>query len=110
MEDQIKLSVGAIITLALAISGTYFVADDDLAYYCEAKDLVMICEKLSSGLGTRCYYEDTYKICKLGWEEIEIGQSVKDETVVTEYIYPDVPEATQGKKWKCSPKGCVGVS
>ena len=95
MEDKIKLTVGAIITLALVISGTYYIADDDEAYYCEAKDMVMICEKLSSGIGTRCYYEDTYKICKEGWEKFEIGQEVKNI------------HSTKGTKWLCLPDGCV---
>ena len=73
MENKIKLTIGAVITLALLMSGTYYVAQDDDAYYCEAKDMVMICEKLSSGLGTRCYFNETYKICKDGWKEIELG-------------------------------------
>lgn len=97
MEDKTKLTIGVIITMALLVGGTYYIADDDQAYYCESKDLVMICEKLSSGLGTRCYYEDTYKICSEGWVEIELGQEVKD-------VIP-TPEV-QGKKWLCSPRGC----
>lgn len=101
MEDKIKLTIGAIITLTLAISGIYYVVDDN-AYYCESKDLVMICEKLSSGLGTRCYFEDTYKICREGWKEIEVGQEIKSET-----IYPDTPVYSEGIKWSCSPGGCI---
>jgi len=44
--NQTQLTIGAIITLALAISGTYFIAQEDTAYYCEDRDMVMICEKL----------------------------------------------------------------
>lgn len=99
MENKTKLSIGAVLTLVLAMSGTYFVADGDNAYYCNEKDIVMICEKFSGGIGSRCYYEDTYKICKLGWEKIELGQEISGE----------VPAQTEGNKWQCSPTGCVRV-
>lgn len=98
MENKTKLSIGVIITLILAISGTYYVADGDTTYYCEDKDMVMICEKLSSGLGTRCYYEDTYKICSEGWNKIDIGQKI---------ILSDTPISTDGTKWKCSTENCI---
>lgn len=104
MENKIKLTLGAIITLVLAISGTYFVADGDVAYHCESKDLVMVCEKLSSGVGTRCYFEETYKICKEGWVELEVGQEIS-----TEIVYDD-SSPSEGKKWKCDPEGCLRIS
>jgi len=104
--ENTKLTIGAIITLVLAISGTYLVADGDTAYYCEDKDMVMICEKLSSGLGTRCYYEDTYKICKLGWGKVEVGQEIKIDTKVN----PKIEESTSGKQYICSPVGCEKIS
>jgi len=108
METNIKLTIGAIITLALAISGTYYVADGETAYYCEAKDVVMVCEKLSSGLGTRCYFDETYKICSEGWLELEIGQIVEPDEV--EIIIPsEVPGQTEGTKFLCSPNECVRV-
>ncbi len=73
METKNKLlSIGAMITLIAAMSGGYYLSQDDDAFYCEARDLVMICEKLSSGIGTRCYYEDTYKICSDGWIKLEL--------------------------------------
>ena len=91
-----KLTAGVILTLLLAVSGTYFVAQDDDAFYCESRDLVMLCEKLSSGIGTRCYYENTYKNCKEGWANLEISQEVQGET-------------TEGIKWECSPIECVKI-
>lgn len=96
--EKIKLAIGVIITLALAISGTYYVSQEDNAFYCKSRDLVIICEKLSSGIGTRCYYEDTYKTCKEGWEEIEIGQEISE-----------VPKPAEGIKWKCSNIGCIRI-
>lgn len=106
MEDKTKLTIGAIITLVLVIGGTYYVADTDQAYYCEAKDMVMICEKLSSGLGTRCYFEDTYKICKEGWVKMELGDEVIPKEVSS---VPGSPDSTPGKKWLCSPEGCIKI-
>lgn len=69
MDDKIKLSVGIFITIALAMGGTYFIGED--TYYCESRDMVGICEKLSDGLGTRCYFNETYKTCSEGWKLLE---------------------------------------
>ena len=98
MVDKTKLTIGTIITLVMLLSGTYYIAQDDDAYYCESKDLVMICEKLSSGLGTRCYFEDTYKICSEGWKKLD------NEVVLS----PEVPISSiqQGNQYLCSPQGC----
>jgi len=98
-KEKIQLTIGAIITLALAISGTYYLSQDDNAFYCEDRDMVMICEKLSKindlGLQTRCYFEDTYKTCNTGWEKIEIGQELTKET--------------QGKKYLCNQINCTEI-
>ncbi len=72
-----KVTIGAVITLLIAMTGTYYVAQDDDAYSCESRNIVMLCEKISSGIGTRCYFEDTWKICKEGWKKMELGQEVK---------------------------------
>jgi len=96
MENKTKLTIGVIITLLVAMSGTYYLSQDDDAYYCESRNIVMICEKLSSGIGTRCYYDDTYKICKEGWDKIEINQEVE-------------PKTLEGFKWECSPESCVRI-
>jgi len=109
MENKIPLAIGTIITLALAISGTYYITQDDNAYYCEAKDLVMLCEKLSGGIGTRCYYEETYKICSEGWTEIEIGEYIEDTDPPTPPVLNDVPASSGGIKWLCSPEGCERI-
>jgi len=70
--------------------------------------MVMICEKLSSGVGTRCYYEDTYKICKEGWVKMESGEGIVP-TEVEIPVYSDVPQSAEGIKWECSPEGCVRI-
>ena len=94
MENKKQLTIGVIITLLLATSGTYFLTKDDNAYYCQSKDIVMICEKLSDGIGTRCYYEDTYKVCNEGWKNIEIGQELKPN---------------YARKYLCSPVECIEI-
>ena len=102
MENKTKLTMSVIITLALAISGTYYVSQEDTAYVCESRDLVMLCEKLSGGLGTRCYYEDTYKKCPEGWIELEMGyQSLEEPNIsITDY---------NSKQAECNHNECVPI-
>ncbi len=101
MEEKTKLTMGVIITLVLAISGTYYVSQEDTAYVCESRDLVMICEKLSGGLGTRCYYEDTYKKCSEGWIELEMEyQSPEEQINISTY---------KSNQIRCDQEGCVPI-
>ncbi len=97
-----NLTIGMIITLALVVSGTYVLFGEDQAYYCEERDMVMICEKLSGvnsmGLQTRCYYEETYKTCSTGWEKIEIGQELTKEIQPT------------AKQYLCDQTKCVVIT
>ena len=103
METKTKLTAGAIITLLLLTSGAYFIAQDDDAYYCESKNIVMLCEKLSSGIGTRCYFKETYKICKEGWEKIEVDQEINTQVPENQLV----PASAEGIKWLCSPEKCI---
>jgi len=77
MEQRTKLEIGAFITMALLITGSFFVASGDNAFYCEGRDQVRICEKLSSGIGSRCYFNDTYAICSEGWIKLESSTEVR---------------------------------
>jgi len=99
MNKTIKLTAGMIITLALAISGTYYLTQGDSAYYCQDKDIVMVCDKLSNtndlGLQTRCYYEDTYKTCSSGWDKIELNQEITNNY--------------QGKQYLCNQINCTEI-
>ena len=81
MNEGTKLTIGIVLTLILASSGTYYILDEDNAYYCQSRDMVMICEKLSSGIGTRCYYDDTYKMCTEGWIPYNIT-SIEDKSEI----------------------------
>lgn len=91
--------MGIIITFLLATSGTYFLSQEDNAFYCADKDMVMICEKLSSGIGTRCYFNDTYKICNEGWKKIEVGQELTKE----------IPQ-TYANKYSCNQIECIEIN
>ena len=104
MEPNTKLTIGIIITFLLASSGTYYLSQDDDAYYCESRNMVMLCEKLSSGLGTRCYFAETYKKCNEGWQKIELNQEID-----TQIPGNGVPISTEGIKWLCSPVECTRI-
>jgi len=106
METKQKLTIGAIITIAMIVGSgaTYYVSQEDVAYHCESKNIVMICEKLSSGTGTRCYFEETYKICKEGWIKLD-----NEDILSPESVLEDIPEQTKGNKWSCSPEGCIAI-
>ncbi len=105
MENK-TLTAGIIITFLVAMSGTYYVALDDDAYYCESRDIVMLCEKLSSGSGTRCYFENTYKKCNEGWQKIEVDQEIN--TNVPSIKPPQT--SIEGIIWSCDTYGkCVRI-
>jgi len=82
MVDAKNLTIGTFVALSVILSGV-IVTDTDNSYYCESKDLVGICDKLSSGIGTRCYFEDTYKYCPDGWKPLEgfVDNPVLNETI-----------------------------
>ncbi len=73
-----KLTAGVFILLAV-IGTTYYIAQDDDAYFCENTNQVGLCWKLSKinegGTQTRCYYNESlptkYKNCKTGWTSFE---------------------------------------
>jgi len=85
--------------LSLLSSGAYILTDKENTYYCESRDLVGVCEKLSSGIGARCYYEETYKTCKEGWKPISNFIEMEKET-----IYID--KSNLSNNVKCDQRGC----
>ena len=58
---------------------------------------------LGTLIGTRCYFEDTYKICSEGWQKLETGAVTGPEELY------EAPEPANGKKWSCNPEGCVAI-
>ncbi len=94
MNKTISATVLSLIIGTFVIGG--IMLTDDNVYYCESKNIVRSCDKLSSGIGTRCYFNETYKICKEGWQEVveEIGIQQKTYSISsTDYI--------------CSHNGCI---
>ena len=106
MAEKTKLTISVIITLLLASGGTYYLADGDEAYYCQSRDMVMICEKLSSGIGTRCYYEDTYKVCSEGWVPYNF-EEMEDIKEIEEIV--PIQNDSKTKQWRCNQTECVEI-
>ena len=77
--DKQKITTGIFVALALLMgTGAGFYLDNpETTYYCESKDVVGICDKLSkvnsAGIQSRCYFfseeldKTTYKTCSSGW-------------------------------------------
>jgi len=89
--DKKILGIGTFIIL-LTIGTTWIINEsiekDGVIYYpYECNGKIGYCFKLSAinddGLQTRCYYNDTYKICSLGWTLFEgreiIGEEIEEE-------------------------------
>ena len=106
METKDKLVSGAIGILAIAtIVLTAGLASQENVYACMEREIARICDKLSAinkeGLQTRCYYDDTYKVCDSGWIKYTKTESVKintpeikdyhcnDETLIKECVAED---------------------
>ena len=91
-----KKQLGTIITLAALISGVAGGAisyDSDSTYYCESRDIVMDCDRLSSTAKT-CYYANTSKRCTEGWQSIDGFVEVGDLADI-------VKVNANGKEWSC---------
>ena len=102
MVENKTISIAVILGLVL-VGGIVVIEpfnQDNLdgAYYCESRSIVMDCDKLSSGIGTRCYFDDTYKKCTEGWIEIESGMILQNETL-----------SNIGLKFVCNSNECIEV-
>ena len=86
MEELTKYKVGVGVFVMLSVIMAAGLIGEDSVYYCEDKQIAMICDKLSKpnvdGLSTRCYYfseelnRSTYKMCtKTGWFEFVNNQN-----------------------------------
>jgi hypothetical protein len=95
-----KLTVGLIITMLALTSGVYFISQDDDAYSCNSKGIVTICDKLSSGLGTRCYSNSTYTICPEGW--IKLNRSMFLDNLSEK-------EVNNVKQYSCNQVNCTEI-
>jgi len=97
------------VVILSALGLTYFIAQEDPAYFCEDKNIVSLCWKLSKinadDISTRCYFNPdatrTYKICKTGWEVFDnpsvtgnLGDGLEEEALIKKLEFKDFPELT----------------
>ena len=98
MADIKTIGIAAILSLILSGSVMFIgeVNQDNPtgAYYCESRNLIIDCDEISSGKHTRCYFDDTYKICNEGWYEItgDIEVAIQTKNI--------------GKRYTCTPNKC----
>lgn len=98
--DKKNLTIGIFVTISLILGGAYIIADKDNTYYCKDSNLIGMCEKISSGLGTRCYYNNTqYKICPSGWIKPDFIDLENKDNLTNN---PD-------SKWLCDYRGCEPI-
>ena len=87
MEQKTQQLIAGIFIALIAGGGVYLVTDGDTAYYCEDREIVGICDRLSkvnsNGLQTRCYYNQStnqYKSCSSGW--IKADTQIEGESII----------------------------
>lgn len=109
--DKKTIGISALITIGLILASivtpTFF---DNTQYYCEAESSILECPGgLSGGSGTRCYFteeKNSWDYCSSGWMEITDDILIQEEP---DPIEDKIPAPTEGKKWLCSPKGCIRI-
>ena len=98
--DKKNLAIGLFVSISLILSGVIVVNNPDKTYICESKNLIGICDSLSGGIGTRCYYTINktkyWKVCPEGWKLYE-----NKETETTTNITTNVIIKANGKVWNC---------
>ena len=74
IKDKITTSAIGILAVLSLVLGAGLLGQENV-YVCEERQSAMICDSLSKvnaeGIQTRCYFNDTYKICKEGWIKFE---------------------------------------
>lgn len=76
METSTKITTGAlgILTIISIVMLAGLIGQENV-YVCEERGLAMICDSLSKvnaeGIQTRCYFNETYKVCNGGWVKFE---------------------------------------
>ena len=82
MDTKTKITSGAIgiLTILSLVLGANLINQDNV-FVCLEKEIAMVCNSLSkvnaNGFQTRCYYEETYKICNSGWVKFEKPVPIK---------------------------------
>ncbi len=93
--DTMKTITGGALLLiitTLTIIGTINITKDDNVYYCEERDIVMQCDRLSES--TKTCYGETTKRCLSGWTMV-INEEETSQTGPRQYL--------------CSVQECVDI-
>jgi len=97
--DKIKTSILSVfLTSILFLGGVNILSDD--TYFCEDRNIVMQCDKLTAYYGLdsgKCWNAEIgNKLCRSGWMEIE--NDFEQEQIIT--------EKNIGVKYSCDNQGC----
>ena len=86
-DNKVSLVFGMLVVLTLIGGTIYTLTDIEKTYYCESKNLVAMCDKLSSqvnGTSTRCYYNSTkYYSCTSGWKPLKNFPEIINNMTIT---------------------------
>jgi hypothetical protein len=89
MAEKTPLIAGMIILLAL-VGTTYYISNIEQTYYCEDRNIVSMCFKLSNptnNISSRCYYNETiptkYFTCNSGWKNIKNFPEIMNNLTIT---------------------------
>jgi hypothetical protein len=96
-----KKQLGGIVTLAMLIAGlagNQISFDSEKTYYCESRDIVLECHRLSSTAKT-CYFSNTSKRCSEGWKPI--GEFIELDDGTANFVKVNA----NGKLWECETEG-----
>ena len=96
--------ITAIITALLILGGIAITSDK--AYYCQDRDIVMECDKLTAYYGLdngKCWNDEVgNKLCRTGWERFTVNDENTDADVPVKYV------ASTGNSI-CTKSGCVAI-
>ena len=77
---KITSGASAILLIVVLVMGANLLGQENV-YVCLDREIAMVCDKLSAAnvedIQTRCYFKDTYKICKTGWIKFEKQKPIK---------------------------------
>jgi hypothetical protein len=86
---KLPLIAGMIILIAV-VGTTYYITNLDQTYYCQDKNIVSMCFKLSSptnSISSRCYYNETlptkYYTCTSGWKFVKEFPNIMNNLTIT---------------------------
>ena len=103
MNKTILASALIGILATLTIIGAIKFTDEN-TYYCEARNMVVQCERLSS-TGKTCYNPNGNRICYEGWARIENDLILKDNAIIN----PDGASETEDRTMPNNPLAIVNI-